>query len=168
LALAAASEVFGHPSGQVRAVYDDLCASGLKWPGRLDVRAGSPTILFDVAHNPESMEALLGFVKDWGKPVPAVIGFLSDKPWQTMVEMVAGTVSPVFAVTPLSERMLPADELTQAFRAAGVQCTPFGTIEEALAACRRFTGDGKMIVTGSFFVVGEALLQAERHGWVRP
>lgn len=168
LALAAASEVFGYPSGQVRAVYDDLCASGLRWPGRLDVRAGSPTILFDVAHNPESMEALLDFVKDWGKPVPAVIGFLSDKPWQSMVEMVAGTVGPVFAVTPLSERMLPADELTRAFTAAGAQCTPFGTIEEALAACRRFTGDGKMIVTGSFFVVGEALLQAERHGWVRP
>jgi dihydrofolate synthase/folylpolyglutamate synthase len=168
LALAAASEVFGHPAGQIRSVYDGLCANGLKWPGRLDVRAGTPTILFDVAHNPESMEALLGFVGNWEKPVPAVIGFLSDKPWQTMVEMVTNTMSPVFAVTPLSERMLPADELAEAFRDAGVQCTPFGTIEEALVACRSFAGDGRMIVTGSFFVVGEAMLQAERHGWVRP
>ena len=97
-----------------------------------------------------------------------MIGFLSDKPWQAMVEMVAGTMSPVFAVTPLSERMLPADELAEAFSAAGVECTPFQTIEEALAACRRFAGDGEMIVTGSFFVVGEAMLQAERHGWIRP
>jgi dihydrofolate synthase/folylpolyglutamate synthase len=168
LALAAASEVFGHPAGQIRSVYDGLCANGLKWPGRLDVRTGTPTILFDVAHNPESMEALLGFVGNWEKPVPAVIGFLSDKPWQTMVEMVRGTMSPVFAVTPLSERMLPADELAEAFRDAGVQCTAFGTIEEALVACRSFAGDGEMIVTGSFFVVGEAMLQAERHGWVCP
>jgi len=168
LALAAASEVFGRPFELVRGVYADLCASGLKWPGRLDVREGSPTILFDVAHNPESMEALLDFVKDWGKPVPAVIGFLSDKPWQTMVDMVSGTVSPVFAVTPLSERMLPASELSEAFRAAGVRCMPFETIEEALLACRRFAGAGRMIVTGSFFVVGEAMLQAERHGWVQP
>jgi len=144
LALAAASGVFGRPPGLVRGVYDDLCASGLKWPGRLDVREGSPTILFDVAHNPESMEALLDFVKGWGKPVPAVIGFLSDKPWQTMVDMVAGTVSPVFAVTPLSERMLPAGELAEAFMAAGVRCTPFETIEEALLACRRFAGKGRM------------------------
>lgn len=168
LALAAASVVFGRPFAQVRAVYDDLCAGGLKWPGRLDTRMGPPAILFDVAHNPESMEALLGFIKDWPKPVPAVVGFLSDKPWQSMVEMVAGTFGPVFAVTPLSERMLPAEELAEAFRSSGVQCSPFATIEEALDACRRFTGEGRMIVTGSFFVVGEAMLQAERHGWVRP
>lgn len=168
LALAAATEVFGRPGAQVRAVYENLCKGGFKWPGRLDVRTGTPTILFDVAHNPESMEALLGFVREWDKPVPAVVGFLSDKPWQTMVEMASGSFGPVFAVTPLSERMLPAVELAEAFRSAGVPCTPFETIEGALDACRRHAGGGRMIVTGSFFVVGEAMLQAERHGWVRP
>ncbi len=167
LALAAATEVFPKRMISVGTVYDNLCRDGLSWPGRLDLREGPPLVLFDVAHNPESMEALLGFISGWDKPVPAVIGFLSDKPWQQMVEMLSGSVSPVFAVTPLNERMLPAAELAEAFKASGVDCTPCDTIEGAFSMCRQHSGNGRMIVTGSFFVVGEAMLQAERNGWIR-
>lgn len=166
LALAAAIELFPGKADEIAAVYDNLCSTGLMWPGRLDMRHGDPQVLFDVAHNPESMEALLCHIREWEKPVPAVIGFLADKPWQRMVDMLAGSVGPVFAVTPLSERMLPARELSLAFERAGVRCVPCPSIEEALADCREFCGHGRMLVTGSFFVVGEAILQAERHGWV--
>lgn len=168
LALAAAMELFAREPNVIAAVYDDLCSKGLKWPGRLDLRQGYPQVLFDVAHNPESMEALLGHIREWEKPVPAVIGFLADKPWQQMVDMLTGSVGPVFAVTPLSERMLPARELSEAFIRSGVECMPFDTIQEALLSCREFCGNRRMLVTGSFFVVGEAMLQAESHGWVHP
>jgi dihydrofolate synthase/folylpolyglutamate synthase len=168
LALAAARALF--PGGRESAgpVYSGLCERGLKWPGRLDYRPGDPPVLFDVAHNPESMEALLNHLESWTKPVPAVIGFLSDKPWQRMVEQLKGNVGPVFAVTPLSERMLPAAELAAAFLRVGVPCRACDAIEEAVAACREASQGGGILVTGSFFVVGEAIIQAERHGWVRP
>lgn len=168
LALAAAREIFSGGRESAGLVYSRLCERGLRWPGRLDYRPGDPPVLFDVAHNPESMEALLNHVEGWAKPVPAVIGFLSDKPWPLMVEQLKGKVGPVFAVTPLSERMLPAAELAEAFRKAGVSCRACDTIEEALAACREASRGDRILVTGSFFVVGEAIIQAERHGWVRP
>ncbi len=168
LALAAARELFPEGRRSAGPVYSDLCSRGLHWPGRLDFRPGDPPILFDVAHNPEAMEALLNHLDGWAKPVPAVIGFLADKPWPRMVRQLSGKVDPVFAVTPLSERMLPAEELAEAFRSEGFSCRACDTIEGALAACREASRGGGILVTGSFFVVGEAIAQAEKHGWVRP
>lgn len=167
LALTAARKLFpGGDAGAAR-VYHRLCLTGLKWPGRLDLRDGVPRVLFDVAHNPESISALLGHIQSWKKPVPAVVGFLEDKPWREMVGLLSGSLAPVFAVTPLSERMLPARELSQAFVEAGVESSPFETIEAGLRGCRAAAGEGCMLVTGSFFVVGEAMLLSERNRWVR-
>jgi len=58
LAVAAADRLLPCSTERIRAEYQSLCETGLTWPGRLDFREGAPGILFDVAHNPESMEAL--------------------------------------------------------------------------------------------------------------
>ncbi len=51
LAVTAAMELFEKTPEEVASAYKRLCGR-LKWPGRLDFRAGDPPILFDVAHNP--------------------------------------------------------------------------------------------------------------------
>ncbi len=165
LAFTAALELFGKPESEVEAAYERLLAE-LRWPGRLDHRSGKPSILFDVAHNPQSMEALVAYIANWRKPVPAVVGFLADKPWKTMVSLLKGVVNPVITTTPDSERKLPAEELASYMNSQGFQARAVDPIGKAVSRCRTIAADGKMIVTGSFFVVGEAINRSVESKWV--
>ncbi len=165
LALTAAVQMFGCTEEEVREAYAGTCNS-LRWPGRLDYRAGSPSILFDVAHNPQSMEALANHVKGWKKPVPAVVGFLADKPWKKMVHILSGFAGPVFATTPVSERRLEAEELAAFMKERGMEVYPVPDIMQAMERCRAAAAGDRMIVTGSFYTVGDALDGAVSGGWV--
>ncbi|HOP26162.1 MAG TPA: hypothetical protein PKX02_03095 [Candidatus Sabulitectum sp.] len=165
LALAAAEELFHKPGEDIALAYERVLET-LKWPGRLDYRSGNPSILFDVAHNPQSMSALAAHVEKWKRPVPAVVGFLGDKPWKTMVSLLRGVVDPVFTTTPCSERRLPAEELASYMRNEGFDARPVDPIGKAVSQCRKHAEGGRMIVTGSFFVVGDALNRAVEAGWV--
>ena len=66
-----------------------------------------------------------------------------------------------------SERMLPASRLRDEFARLGVRTTACDSIEEAVAEGRRLAGD-LLVVTGSFYVVGEAMLACWRRGWIEP
>ncbi len=74
-----------------------------------------------------------------------------------MVELLRGVAGPVVTTTPESERKLTASELAAHMGSAGFDVTPVEAIEDAVATCRGMTTGGRMLVTGSFFVVGEAL-----------
>jgi len=164
LAFSAALNLFGRPRYEVERAFEQACDS-LTWPGRLDLRKGQPSILFDVAHNPEAIEQLIAHVADWPGPVPAVVGILADKPWKRMVELMSPVFDPVVATTPLSERKLDASELAKEFRSNGADCHVRESIPEALELCRTM-GNSTIAVTGSFFVVGEAMLTAWKRNWI--
>ncbi len=138
----------------------------MKWAGRIDLRAGTPPILFDVAHNPGSMEQLVRYVrKRWNTPLPAVIGFLADKQWKEMVRVLRGTFQPVVATTPTDERKLEAEVLREELSGNGIEACAVDDVGGALGEARK-TGRGPVVVAGSFFVTGAAMLQAWRQGWI--
>lgn len=166
LALAAALCVFGKPMDEVMEAFSVACRT-LRWPGRLDLRRGSPDILFDVAHNPQSLARLCSHLGQGPGPVAGVVGFLADKPWRRMARMLEGYLSPVITTTPVSERMLPAGKLASEFSKSGVPVSAVESIEQAVEEGRRLA-DGLLVVTGSFYVVGEAMLASWRRGWIDP
>lgn len=165
LACTAALELFDRPESEVHAAYQRTCDS-LKWPGRLDYRTGNPSILFDVAHNPQSMEALVNHINHWEKPVPFVLGFLGDKPWDQMVDLLKGVAGPVVVTTPDSERKLEAKELARHMEQKGFHVEVCERIGDAVGRCREIAGNRPMVVTGSFYVVGEAVNESISRGWV--
>ena len=165
LAYTAALELFGRSDEEIERAYDRVCTS-LRWPGRLDFRSGSPSILFDVAHNPQSMEALAKYIHELGEPLPMVVGFLNDKPWREMVQLLKGVVQTVVVTTPDSERKLPASDLASHMEKEGFSVEVRPGIVDAVSRCREIAGAGSMIVTGSFFVVGDAINESVSRGWV--
>jgi dihydrofolate synthase/folylpolyglutamate synthase len=166
LALSAALLLFGRPEHEVLGAFGRACGS-LRWPGRLDLRKGRPDILFDVAHNPQSMARLCGYLDEKDLPVAGVVGILEDKPWKRMAAGLRGYLEPVVATTPLSERLLPASTLSAEFERLGVRSSAVESIEEAVETGRRLAS-GLLVVTGSFYVVGEAMLSCWRRGWISP
>jgi dihydrofolate synthase/folylpolyglutamate synthase len=166
LALAAALLLFDRREDEIREAYGKACAT-LRWPGRLDLRKGSPDILFDVAHNPQSLARLCGHLQSLKRSTVAVVGFLEDKPWRKMAGQLSGNAEQVVTTTPLSERHLPAATLASEFERLGVRCAAVENIEEAMGRGRELASD-LLAVTGSFYVVGEAMLSSWRRGWISP
>ncbi len=166
LALAAARSVFDKPRTEIDAAFEEACRT-LKWPGRLDLRRGKPDILFDVSHNPQSIDRLCVHLEGLGRRSAGVVGFLADKPWRRMAAMLRGRLDPVVATTPLSDRLLPAGRLRTELIRLGFDARVADPVEAAVGEGRGLTPD-LLVVAGSFYVVGDAMLAAWRNGWIDP
>ncbi len=65
--------------------------SKFNWPGRYEhIKTNDKSIILDGAHNPDGMRLLLNSLShDYSdKKISFLIGFLADKEWQTMTDMI--------------------------------------------------------------------------------
>lgn len=130
--------------------------------GRLQrVRCGGANWLLDVAHNPAAAHALAGTLastrtdgKTW-----AIIGLLHDKDAASISLALNNEVDTWIAVTAASPRALAADELARRLANACVRpCRISMSLHEAMEFVRRKAAENdRILVTGSFYVVGPAL-----------
>jgi len=130
-------------------------------PGRLDRRG---KWLFDVAHNPDGMEALVAALAAEPPPGPmhALVSILGDKEWPTMlvwldavVERGVLTVAPSAAERGWDLRWLE-DWLARPDRPpAHAKWTLVPDFHEAIKRVQ--PGAGTVLVTGSFHTVGDVM-----------
>jgi dihydrofolate synthase/folylpolyglutamate synthase len=131
----------------------------MSWPGRLQLvsRADGRKLLLDGAHNPAGVDALTAALqKHFPQTRPALIlGVLADKEWQPMCLRLAALASRILTVPVNSNRTATAAELATVCR----QDQPLITVECASLseALKRTTDDPLVLVTGSLYLVGEAL-----------
>lgn len=134
--------------------------SQLDWPGRLQLvtRPSGQKILLDGAHNVAGAKALRSALEEYfpEQRRTAILGVLEDKEWRRISETLSPLATRIFTVPVSSERAADASQLAEACRAANTNadvstCT---SLEEAL---RRCSMDTLVIVTGSLYLVGEAL-----------
>jgi len=127
------------------------------WPGRFQVIGD---VVLDGAHNPAGAAVLAATLRERfpGRPVLLIIGVLKDKDYRHVCETLAPAARRVVCVPVRNERTLPPTELVKQFPAAMIAAD----VREALAKCQ----PGELaVVTGSLFLVGEAL-QVLRPGGV--
>lgn len=117
-------------------------------------------ILLDVAHNPDGVRMLvesLGTRK--GVRYVVVFGVLKDKDYRTMCALLAPIVQHAVTVHPSSPRGLPASVLAKEFRRLGVAASSERSIRAGLTQALHLSGRGmRILVTGSHYVVGDALV----------
>jgi dihydrofolate synthase/folylpolyglutamate synthase len=162
-------------------VSEETIGKGLatvNWPGRLQlVGRGNQKILLDGAHNVAGATALRRALADWssrfnlsagvlkrepqpavpeaGVPMTLILGALQDKDWRHICEILAPPANRIFTVPVASERTADANHLAAACRTANPSaeicvCT---SLEEAM----KFAADAFVVITGSLYLVGEAL-----------
>ena len=127
--------------------------------GRLELRAGRPSILFDGAHNAAGAQALRDYMDEFvHAPVTLLFGAMRDKE----LEKIAATLFPVAhriiltqptnpraATTETLARFIPSD-----FDSTRVTHAP--TPLEAIHAARKLTPpEGLICITGSLYLIGE-------------
>ncbi|MCI0362472.1 MAG: bifunctional folylpolyglutamate synthase/dihydrofolate synthase [Phycisphaerales bacterium] len=131
-----------------------------KLPGRMELVWNQPRILVDGAHNAASVGALMRCV---GAHVPydsmvCIFGCCDDKDKSAMLEKVAlGGDKIIFTKAKGNPRAADPDELQREFaERSGKMSQVARTLPEALDLASRAVGrDDLIVVTGSFYLVGE-------------
>jgi len=133
----------------------------LQLDGRMQRVTAGAHWLFDVAHNPAAASALAGVLRKCHRHprTIAVVGLLDDKNVEGVVTPLAGLVDDWIAVTAASPRALPAGELARRIsNLTNAGCLVAETLQQALDyAQATAAADDRIIVTGSFYLVGPAL-----------
>jgi len=154
-------------SGIDAAVDPDLVASVLpnvRLAGRGQrIERDGVEWLLDVAHNPAAAAALadiLGSAEQKGATT-AIVGMLDDKDVEGVVGPLNPYVSRWICVTAGSHRALPAAELARRIaNACNRPCLIADSLDDALELARRAAeNNDRILVTGSFYLVGPVLEQ---------
>ena len=159
-ALAAEAVLFGRSRGEIaRAIEAGIAET--RWPARAEWIEGDPPILVDVAHNVEGAIALGATVAALlpGRPVAVVAGFSRDKAHERILRALGRFAGRFFLTQFAGERATPADDLLRAAPARHLDCEAVPEISEAISRAKAWarSRNGAVLVTGSFFLVGEAL-----------
>jgi dihydrofolate synthase/folylpolyglutamate synthase len=162
LAIAAAEEL----SKQGFAISAEAVERGIRqtrWPGRFQViakTAGAPEIVLDVAHNPAGAWALRSALSSYyeDRRIIFVFGAMRDKAIGEVAEILFPLGEAVVATCAENPRSATAEEIRDAASRTGAEIVIARDVESALESARGLAdADGVVVVTGSIYVVGEAM-----------
>ena len=138
------------------------------WPGRLQILSHRPLLIVDGAHNPDSARRLKQSLEqhfDFDRAI-LVIGASSDKDIAGIISELAPPFDKVIVTRSRHPRAMPLPLLKAEFRRHGVEAQAIDTVSEALSLALALAGARDLVcVTGSLFVVAEAIEQADIQGY---
>ena len=115
-------------------------------------------ILLDVAHNPAGIGTLVRELQERREEnVVAVFGVMRDKDYSAMLLELAAVADRVIAVAPAQKRALPAGKLFRVGKDLGIRMVNGGSVASGIKKAVRSRNRGGILITGSHYVVGEAL-----------
>ena len=134
-----------------------------QWPGRFQVipaRDDRPEIVLDVAHNPAGAWALRSTLSERyeDRPLIFVFGAMRDKAISEMAEILFPLAERVIATRAENPRSASPEEIQNAARRTGAEIEAAIDVADALKRAKTMTEPHTVIVvTGSIYVVGEAM-----------
>jgi dihydrofolate synthase/folylpolyglutamate synthase len=144
-----------------------LCAAGdeavraaathAQVPGRLQVVGHDPLTLFDGAHNPSGVAALVGALPE--RPIVAVVSILDDKDAAAMLRaLLPRCVGAVFTAASNPRALPPATLASLAVQLGGPPAEVEPDPRRAVERARALAGPGGAVVaTGSIYLVADLL-----------
>jgi dihydrofolate synthase/folylpolyglutamate synthase len=132
-----------------------------RWPGRFQIVGRDPMVVLDGAHNAAASEKLALTLHEHfaGQKLTLVIGVLRDKNYDQMCQILAPLADRIYCVPVNSERSSDPDQLARWCKAANAaaQVSVSHNVSEAYAHARNADRGNVIVITGSLFLVGEAL-----------
>lgn len=142
----------------IKALESIKLSTGLR--GRWDWIQTGPNIILDVAHNPDGIQTIISQLE---QPVfksgnlHIVTGFVADKDVPQALSIMPATARYYFTQAQVP-RALPAATLTQIAAEQRLSGEAYDTVSAAVAAVLdQVREEDTILITGSFFIVGEAL-----------
>ena len=164
LAIAAAEELHNQGFAQITPHSVERGIRETRWPGRFQVvpaTDGAPEFVLDVAHNPAGAWALRSTLSAaYGDhPITMVFGVMRDKAVSEVAEILFPIAERVVLTQANNPRSATAAEIRQAASRVEVDIREASDVQSALTEAGRIAGPGGLVVvTGSIYIVGEAML----------
>jgi dihydrofolate synthase / folylpolyglutamate synthase len=163
LAIATADEL----SKQGFAITANAVERGIRetnWPGRFQVvpaQGGNPEYVLDVAHNPSGAWALRSTLSAcYGdRPLTFIFGAMRDKAIKEMAEILFPLAERVIATQVDNPRSATVQEIREAAARVAIDIQSAEDVGAALAEVRQLPGPAVVVITGSIYLVGEAMRQ---------
>lgn len=139
------------------------------WPGRFQVmpRSGDfPEAVLDVAHNPAGAWALRSALSTFYEdcPLTFVFGAMRDKAIAEIASILFPLAERVIATQAHNTRAASASEIAEAARHSGVEAIAAESVQHAMELAGKLAGEkGVVVITGSIYIVGEALGVLSHH-----
>lgn len=135
---------------------------GLKIPGRFQIVSKNPRIILDGAHNVASIKALSETIrKIYNKKVLLVFSCLRGKDVRGMLRVIMPIVKKIYPTEISYIRKTPLDEIRKIVMEEGMEMADTTGVvgKDIKIAIKDASKSDIIIVTGSFYLVGEALKQ---------
>lgn len=133
---------------------------GVRWPGRLEEVATSPTVLVDAAHNPAAVEAVLGELRAATGSRRAVLlfGSMGDHDHAGMLARLSSLPLRAAVFTRADAiRAVDPEVLAREWLGRSERLVP---VAAALSRARELAGpEGAVIALGSIYLVGEVMAE---------
>ena len=162
LAIAAAEEL-GKQGFAMTAEAIEQGIRQTRWPGRfqvIPVRGAAPEYVLDVAHNPAGAWALRSALSTFyeNRPLTFVFGAMRDKAIGEIAEILFPLAERVIVTPADNPRSATPDEIRQAAARTSTDIEDADCVASALQRANAWAGQsGVVVVTGSIYVVGEAM-----------
>lgn len=131
-----------------------------RWPGRLEFIQDHPPILIDGAHNPQAAAVLAEFLRkalDLYGRIILILGIMNDKDREGIMKPLLPLASEIIFTAAGYGRAASPETLAAEAHALGYSGHTALTVEDALNLAERLYTQGDLIiVTGSFYTIGEA------------
>jgi dihydrofolate synthase/folylpolyglutamate synthase len=169
LAIAAAEQLEKKGFAGITPDTIEMGIRATRWPGRFQIesaRSGRPEVILDVAHNPAGAWALRAALSERyeDSPIIFVFGAMRDKAIAEMTEILFPLASGVVATQAENPRSATPEEIGQAAARTGVEIEiapqVASAIERALVLAE---GKVPIVITGSIYLVGEAMQYLKLH-----
>jgi dihydrofolate synthase/folylpolyglutamate synthase len=144
--------------GELDAALVAEVAARVQVPGRMQVVDEAPVTIYDGAHNPSGMQALVQAL-DVGEPLIAVVSILDDKDAAGMLRALLGKTAGAVFTRSLNPRALsPATLASLASQLGGPPAEIVPDPHAAVARARELAGpEGAVLATGSIYLVADLL-----------
>lgn len=131
--------------------------------GRLDLVRKRPRIILDVAHNADATRQLTTTLEKLSlRNLLVVFGVMKDKKYEEMIETLAEITAKFIAVRPRIDRALNASVITGVAQRLGKDVVNAGSVKKGIGAAMKLgKKSDTILITGSHYVVGEALQALE-------
>ena len=133
--------------------------AAVRWPARVELIDTAPYTIIDVGHNPASMAALCDTLRELlgGRRLILVFGMLATKDYRTVTAMIAPLAAAIVTTTPNNPHALSAEELAAEVRRHASPVIAVPDRREAVERGLALAGpEDVLLITGSFYLVGEA------------
>jgi dihydrofolate synthase / folylpolyglutamate synthase len=159
----ATAEVLSHQGLSITPEAIERGIRETRWPGRFQVipaEGGAPEYVFDVAHNPAGAWALRSALSACyeDRPLTFVFGAMRDKAIGEIAEILFPLAARVIATRADNPRSATPDEIREGAARTASDIEDAVDVASALdRACSLAGPQGIVVITGSIYIVGEAM-----------